>query len=478
MNKIAEFLAIGLPLMLAATLATAQVPVDDDGNPIGAYQPATPQTATGAEGIPLLSHNELQELVGPVALYPDDLLAIVLPAAAYPLQIVQAARFLEDLETDPSLKPDPDWDDSVIALINYPEVIELLNEDLDWTWQLGEAVVAQQADVVAAIETFRNRAYAAGNLHSDSYQDVEYEDGVIEITPVNDDIIYVPYYEPETVVIRQPSRVYYYYPDPCPVYYYPYPDSYAFRRGYFWGVTTAFTIGWTTNRLRVYHPSYVGHPYYGRHYWNRWYYRRPSITVYNNIYINNRRDLAARRYTHGDYWRPSRHTRLRYSDQRITRTRAYGDRNRNYSDRYRTTTRRTVVADNRRNTVRRQTTARRDTVRHQATVRRDSRPSTTRRSSQRTYTERRAPAERQTSQRVRPAQQNRSSAERRQARQQSRRVEPDRQARARDRQPPQRQSRQRPETKESRRNSERRSEDSRSQRTRETRTREARTRHR
>ena len=483
MKKFAEFLVIGLPLTLAATLAGAQVPVDDNGDPIGAYQPATPQSAVGAEGIPLLSQAELQDLVGPVALYPDDLLAIVLPAAAYPLQIVQAARFLEDLESDPTLQPDPDWDDSIVALINYPEVVELLNEDLDWTWQLGEAVVAQQADVVSAIETFRNRAYAAGNLRSDSYQEVDYDDGIIEITPVNEDIIYVPYYEPETVVIRQPRRVYYYYPDPCPVYYYPYPDSYAFRRGYFWGVTTAFTIGWTSDRLRVYHPSYVGHPYYGRHYWNRWYYRRPSITVYNTVYINNRRDLAARRYTHGDYWRPSRHTRLRYSDQRITRTRTYSGGNRTVTHRrfvtndtrnrvQRESTRRDTSVrrdrDARRDTsvrrdhdVRRDTSVRRDSsVRRdrsavrETTVRRDARPSTTERSSQRARSERRAPEERNAGRRDRPADHNRQARER------------SRQA------PPQREARNRSENKEARRDSERRSGSARSQRTREARTRQ------
>ena len=71
----------------------------------------------------------------------------------------QERRFLEALENDPSVKPDPDWDDSVVALINYPEVVELLNDDIDWTWRLGEAVVSQQADVVAAIETFRDNVW-------------------------------------------------------------------------------------------------------------------------------------------------------------------------------------------------------------------------------------------------------------------------------------------------------------------------------
>ena len=134
------------------------------------------------EEIPTLSSGELEELVGPIALYPDDLLAVVLPASTFPLQVVEAARFLEALEDDPSLKPDEDWDDSIVALLNYPEIVALLNEDLDWTWRLGEAVVAQQSEVIAAVELFRDRAYAAGNLKSDDYQTVGHEGGAIQIT--------------------------------------------------------------------------------------------------------------------------------------------------------------------------------------------------------------------------------------------------------------------------------------------------------
>ncbi len=338
---------LALPALLIALPAYAQVPVDADGQLIGEYEPSAGY-ATGEEDIPLLPPGELEDLVGPIALYPDDLLAIVLPASTYPLQVVQAQRFLEALEDDPSLEPDPDWDDSIVALINYPEVVDLLNEDLDWTWRLGEAVVAQQADVVSAVETFRDRAYAAGNLKSDDYQEVTRDDGIIEITPVNDDIIYVPYYEPARVIVHQPRPVYYYYPRPCPVYYYPYPSGYAFSRGYFWGVTTAFTIGWTTDRLRVYHHSYHGHPYYGRRYWDRWWYRRPSIGIHNRVYIDNSVHISVNRYTRGDYWRPSRHTRLRYTDQRITRSGYYpGGRDRRSSV---TTTRRSPYAASNRST--------------------------------------------------------------------------------------------------------------------------------
>ena len=274
------------------------------------------------EELPVISSSEIEELIGPIALYPDDLLAIVLPASTYPLQVVEAARFLEALETDPSLEPDPEWDDSIVALLNYPEVLEMLNEDLDWTWRLGEAVVAQQSDVIAAIELFRDRAYAAGNLESDDYQLVSHEGGSIQITPVEEDVIYVPYYEPEEVVVYQPRRVYYYYPRPYPVYYYPYPSHHVFYRDHFWGVTTAFTIGWHLHHLNVYHHSFYGHPYYGRTYWDRWWYRRPSIHIYNNYYVRNHR-THYNRYREGDRWYPNVRSTIRKSDRRVTRTRYY-----------------------------------------------------------------------------------------------------------------------------------------------------------
>jgi hypothetical protein len=307
-----------LIIAIAAWPATgsAQVPVADN------------------EDQPVLTAAELEGLVGAIALYPDDLLAIVLPASTFPFQIVEAARFLEKLETDSTLEPDDDWDDSVVALTNYPEVLEMMNEDLDWTWRLGEAVVAQQADVIAAVERFRDRAYAAGNLKSDDYQTVTEEDGVIEITPVREDVIYVPYYEPAQVVVYQPRPVYYYYPRAYPLYYYPYPYGYAFDYSYFWGVTTAYSIGWFTDRLHVYHHSYHGHRYYGHSYWNHHWYRAPDIHVHNSYYVNNYVNVSISSYGQGDYWQPQPRRTVRFSDRRITRTRYYP----NSSSRSRTTT--------------------------------------------------------------------------------------------------------------------------------------------
>lgn len=297
------------------SLGIAQVPVDDNGEPVAASNAAD-------DDIPLLAAEELATLVGPIALYPDDLLAIVLPASTYPLQLVQAERFLQDLKVDPDLEPDETWDDSVVALLNYPEAIKLMTRDLDKTWRLGEAVVAQQADVIAAIESFRDQAYAAGNLQSDSKQTVAENEGIIEITPVEEDVIYVPYYEPEEVIVYQPRPVYYYYPRAYPVYYYPYPYGYRFSYGFFWGVTTAFTVGWLSDSVHVYHHSYYGHPYHGHYYGYNYWYRRPSIQVHNNYYYRNN-NYVTNRHGYGDYWQPHSRRTVGHHDQRVTRSRHY-----------------------------------------------------------------------------------------------------------------------------------------------------------
>jgi len=237
-------------------------------------RPAIAQTAGDAlagetvtvEAVEPLSAEELETLVAPVALYPDDLLAIALPASAYPLQIVQAARFLAALEGDATLQPDDDWDDSVVALVNYPEIVTLMNGDLDWTWKLGEAVINQQSEVLSAVERFRQRAYAAGNLKSDEHQTVTATGEAIEIKRANPEVVYVPYYEPERVTVYQSVPVYYYYPVRRPVYYYPYPLGYAFDSPFFWGITSFYSLGWHTRHVHVHHHRSHGHPFYGHRY--------------------------------------------------------------------------------------------------------------------------------------------------------------------------------------------------------------------
>jgi hypothetical protein len=270
-TRAALLVALSALILAAAAVATRQA---------FAQEPADDEVTT-------LSADALAELVGPIALYPDDLVGIVLPASTFPLQVVQAARFLDDRAKNPNLKPNEDWDDSVVALLNYPEVVKLMNDDLDWTWRLGDAVIDQRADVLDAIQGFRDRAYAAGNLRSDDRQVVENDDqGAIAIKPADPEVIYVPYYEPERVVVYQRTPVFHYYPVAYPVYYYPYPVGYSFHTGYFWGVTSVFSIGWHTRFLYLHDHNYWGHPYYGRSYYDRFYYRRgANVSVSRGGYV-------------------------------------------------------------------------------------------------------------------------------------------------------------------------------------------------
>jgi hypothetical protein len=270
-----------------------------------------------------LSADELRQLVGPIALYPDDLLGIVLNASAYPLQIVAAGRFLEDVQDNPDRAPDPAWDESVVALLNYPDIVELLNDDLEWTESLGFAFVEQEDDLFEAVQAFRKQVYAAGNLKSDDRQKVIVDDYVIRIEPAEPDVIYVPTYEPARVVVYQPYPAYYYYPRPYPVYYYPYPAHHTFAAGFFWGVTTVFLIDWLDHGLHVHYHGHYGHPYYGHSYYPaRHYYHvayRPARHArYSRHHYRHKRHYARRHnredYRDGDGYRPDRRTQHRRYD--------------------------------------------------------------------------------------------------------------------------------------------------------------------
>jgi hypothetical protein len=219
-------LLAGLPGMPAAN---AQAPVAGDS------PPPAPLTAA-----------QLETLVGRIALYPDDLVAIILPAATFPLDIVQADRFLQKAKQDKNLKPDERWDESIRNLLNYPEVISMMSQDLDWTQDLGEAVVAQQGDVLKAVQAFRAKAASAGNLKSDDKQLIVQENNTIQIVPANPEVIYVPQYQPSTVIVQQAAPVWGYYPAPYPSYYYPYPPGYAFA-GFATAVAIGATAAWACN---------------------------------------------------------------------------------------------------------------------------------------------------------------------------------------------------------------------------------------
>ncbi len=143
----------------------------------------------------------LDELLAPIALYPDALLTQVLIASSYPLEVVQAARFVnrnrdmmpDALATAAETQP---WDPSVVALVRFPSVLAMMDEKLDWTQKLGDAFVAQQAAVMDTVQSLRSRAYAAGNLGSNAQQTVVVQDRFIVIQPAQPQIVYVPFFNP------------------------------------------------------------------------------------------------------------------------------------------------------------------------------------------------------------------------------------------------------------------------------------------
>ena len=233
--------------------------------PVAPVSASTPQSA-----------QELENLVGRIALYPDDLVAVILPASTNPSQLVQADRFLDKRKADPKLKYDEAWDDAVKTLLNYPEIVKSMSADLDWTSALGEAVVADQGEVLAAIQTFRRKTQAAGNLKSDAKQVVVVEKEVIKIVPADPQVIYVPQYNPTTIVVTGGYPTYGYYPAPYPSYYYPYPPGAALATGIIFGA--AIGAAWSGNN-------------YG---WNN------GGGGNNNININNSKNISTGNINRGN----------------------------------------------------------------------------------------------------------------------------------------------------------------------------------
>ena len=198
-------------LVLYGLLALA-VAVLCAGAPAWAQEAAPTQQVAAAAKADLLLPEELRPLVAPIALYPDDLLAIVLPASTNPVQIVESARFLEKQRTDKTLKPNPNWDPSILALINYPQVIAKMDADLSWTTALGNAVIDQLQDVMAMIQQLRAEASASGYLQTNAFWVVVWEDDYWHIDYSDPDWIYVPDYpdeifeRPEHPIVKPPGE--------------------------------------------------------------------------------------------------------------------------------------------------------------------------------------------------------------------------------------------------------------------------------
>jgi len=164
-----------------------------------AQMPAPPP----APQVQLRSSAELDQMLGPIALYPDPLIAQILPAATLPAELVQADRYVNG-GGDPNLIDQQPWDASIKALARYPTVLKWMDDNLAWTTALGQAFLYQQPDVMASIQRLRAQAQALGNLQSTPQQNVIVDNGTVEIVPANPQLIYVPVYQPDVVYFQRP----------------------------------------------------------------------------------------------------------------------------------------------------------------------------------------------------------------------------------------------------------------------------------
>jgi hypothetical protein len=162
--------------------------------------PAPPQSVPQQ-----LSQEELNRLLAPIALYPDALVALILPASTVPSDLVLAARYIAS-NGDPAQVANRPWDDSVKSLVRYPDVLKWMDQNLEWTTAVGEAFLDQPADVMNSIQELRAEALAAGNLTDTPQQQVVQEETGVRIVPAQPDVIYVPQYDPDVVYAQPDSQ--------------------------------------------------------------------------------------------------------------------------------------------------------------------------------------------------------------------------------------------------------------------------------
>jgi len=277
-QMLASLLAMG---MLFATLPQNVLAAQDNQN-----QPAQDQSQDQAPAVgdatPAYtpqSPDQVDQLVAPIALYPDSLVAQILSAATFPAQIVEADRWVQ---AHPDLKDDAlaqavdqqKWDPSVKALCAFPSVLANMDKNISWTSSLGDAYYNQQQDVTDAIQRLRKKAQSAGNLKSTPQQVVQDDGSDVDIQPAQPDVVYVPAYNPWLV---------YGYPIAPWPYWYNYPGIWfggpylSFGLGFGIGFGGGFGWGWG-------HWGFDWHNHYAVFNNNRYYSRTNTFYNRNNYY--------------------------------------------------------------------------------------------------------------------------------------------------------------------------------------------------
>jgi hypothetical protein len=190
---------------------------------------------------PVFKQEELEQILAPIALHPDSLITQILMAATYPLEVVQAERWIKQ---NASLKGEAltaalekqEWDPSVKSLVNFPQVVTMMSEQLEWTQKVGDAFLADQKQVLDTIQSLRAKAQASGNLQTTKEQTIIVEEKIIKIEPATPQVVYVPTYNPTVVYGAWPYPAY-------PPYTY-YPPGYVASSAMWFGAGMAMGAAW------------------------------------------------------------------------------------------------------------------------------------------------------------------------------------------------------------------------------------------
>lgn len=271
---------------------------------------------------------ELDQMLAPIALYPDTVLSHVLIAATYPLEVVRAARWsranpgLEGEYAVAAVEHYP-WDPSVMALVAFPELLARMDADLDWTQRLGDAFLIQEYQVLDTVQYLRDEAYASGHLRSNEYVRVVRETEYIYIEPSVTRVVYVPWYDPYTVYGNWRWSAY------PPVYWHQ-PRGYRSGFSFHWGTGHHLQYGfffsavhWPSHRLMI----HDHHGYYGRH--DNHYGKRYGKHGHKDRRFTSGRELAG--YKGARHWKhdPDHRRGVAYRrgiDERHTRRASHGSR--------------------------------------------------------------------------------------------------------------------------------------------------------
>jgi len=254
------------------------------------------------EEVEPFSKGELEQILAPIALYPDTVLSHILVAATYPLEVIQAERWTKkntDLKGSDAVEAvdEQDWDPSVKALVAFPQVLQRLSENLEWTQKLGDAFLQDEAKLLASVQSLRQRAYESGNLEKMDKVTVTHEDSSIVIEPIEREVVYVPYYD--TRVVYGP-----WYWSHYPPVYWSYPRYSNHHSPFYWGPRIHVSFGfffssfhWHNHHIvRIPRRHYRPHHYYDRHqivhhqHANRWYHNpthRRGVS-YRSVSVRNR----------------------------------------------------------------------------------------------------------------------------------------------------------------------------------------------